>query len=175
MLINPCFGTLYSIGTHHRNLLKSLVSPMSSVTHFILKAHMWKPKTHEPKTNGLLNTDGTCLYIIIRKIKLKKGSGLTGWWLYCWLDWVLRESDKVTVTPSLPQLVNFLGWKVHTDMPANSIFDGPITNLLSILCVWIEILWCAHAKRGGALTISNLALLLVIFRVTVWLTQQWRG
>ena len=31
-------------------------------------------------------------------------------------------------------------------MPANSIFDGPLTNLLSILCILIEVLSCAHAK-----------------------------
>ena len=33
-------------------------------------------------------------------------------------------------------------------MPANSIFDGPITNLLSVLCILVEILSCAHVKRG---------------------------
>jgi len=34
-----CFGTcLYSVGTHHGNLLKSLVT-MSRVTYFILWAH----------------------------------------------------------------------------------------------------------------------------------------
>ena len=33
-------------------------------------------------------------------------------------------------------------------MPANNIFDGPITNLLSVLCVLVEVLSRAHAKRG---------------------------
>ena len=32
-------------------------------------------------------------------------------------------------------------------MPADSIFDGPITNLLSILSILIEILSCAHVKE----------------------------
>ena len=32
-------------------------------------------------------------------------------------------------------------------MPADSISDGPITNLLSILCILIEILSLAHAKE----------------------------
>ena len=35
---------------------------------------------------------------------------------------------------------------MHTYMLANSISEGPITNLLSILCIMIEILPCAHAK-----------------------------
>ena len=31
-------------------------------------------------------------------------------------------------------------------MPENSISDGPITNLLSILCILVEILLCTHTK-----------------------------
>ena len=38
-----------------------------------------------------------------------------------------------TLTPSLPQPVNFPGSKVHPYTLPNSIFDGPVTNLLSIL------------------------------------------
>ena len=46
--------------------------------------------------------------------------------------------------------------------------DGPITNLRSLLCILIEILSRARAKGGKkALLVSNLALLLVVFRVTV--------
>ena len=33
-----------------------------------------------------------------------------------------------------------------TYTPANGIFDGPVTNLLSIVCILIEILSCARAK-----------------------------
>ena len=33
-----------------------------------------------------------------------------------------------------------------TYTPANSTFDGPITNLLSILHILIEILSCTHSK-----------------------------
>ena len=36
-------------------------------------------------------------------------------------------------------------------MPATSIFDGPITNLLSILCILIEIVSRARAKGGKSL------------------------
>ena len=38
-----------------------------------------------------------------------------------------------------------------TYIPAYSIFDGPITNLLSILSILIEIFSCAHAKGGNSL------------------------
>ena len=58
--------------------------------------------------------------------------------LYSWLS---------SLTPSLPQPVKFRGWKVHTYTPANSIFDGPITNGLSILTILIEILSWAYAKE----------------------------
>ena len=50
------------------------------------------------------------------------------------------------LTPSLLQPVKFLGWKVHPFTPEKSVFDGPITNLLSILCILTEVLWCARAK-----------------------------
>ena len=36
-------------------------------------------------------------------------------------------------------------------MPANGIFDGPITNTLSILCILIETLSCAHSKGQKSL------------------------
>ena len=49
-------------------------------------------------------------------------------------------------------------------MPTNGIFDGPVTSLLSKLCILIEVLSCAHAKGEKALMTSNLALLLVFFQ-----------
>ena len=61
----------------------------------------------------------------------------------------------IYINPSLPQLVNFQGWKVHTDTPANSIFDGPITTLLLILCILVEVLSRAQAKGGEVLILSN--------------------
>ena len=39
---------------------------------------------------------------------------------------------------------------MHTYTPANSIFDGPISNLLSILCSLIEIISRALAKGWGS-------------------------
>ena len=36
-------------------------------------------------------------------------------------------------------------------MPANRIFDGPVTNLLSTLCILIETLSCAHSKGQKSL------------------------
>ena len=38
-----------------------------------------------------------------------------------------------------------------TYTPANSIFDGSITNLLSVLSILIKVLLGAHAKRGKSL------------------------
>ena len=61
-------------------------------------------------------------------------------------------------------------------MPAISIFSGPITNLLLILCVLITIISCANEKnekmkkmerkrrRRKALMISKFVLLLVVFK-----------
>ena len=40
---------------------------------------------------------------------------------------------------------------MHTYMPADSIFDGPVTNLLSILCIFIELFsrgQAQGAKKG---------------------------
>ena len=36
-----------------------------------------------------------------------------------------------------------------TYTPANSVFDGPVTNLLLVLCILIEALSRAHEKGGG--------------------------
>ena len=55
------------------------------------------------------------------------------------------------LTPYLPQFVKFPGRKVHTCTPANSIFDGPVTTVLSILCNLVEGLSRAPAKRGKSL------------------------
>ena len=35
----------------------------------------------------------------------------------------------------------------------NNIADGAITNLLSFLCIWIEILSCAHGNGGGVVVV----------------------
>ena len=37
---------------------------------------------------------------------------------------------------------------MHTYKLANRIADGPITTLLSVLCIWVEVLSRAHANRG---------------------------
>ena len=50
---------------------------------------------------------------------------------------------------------------MHTYVPPNSIFNGPITNLLSVLCIVIEILARAHTKGAetfiGRLTSDGVA------------------
>ena len=40
---------------------------------------------------------------------------------------------------------------MHTYTAANSIFDGPVTNLPSLLCILLEVLSRAHAKGGKGL------------------------
>ena len=64
---------------------------------------------------------------------------------------------------------------MHAYTSQNSVFDGPVTNLLAIPPVLIEVLSPAYAGGGGGggggLMISNLALLLVIFRMTA---QAWQ-
>ena len=40
---------------------------------------------------------------------------------------------------------------MHTDAPVNSVFDGPVTTLLSLLCILLEVLSRALAKKGKSL------------------------
>ena len=60
-----------------------------------------------------------------------------------------------------------------TYTPANSTFDGPITNLLSIRSILIEVIShacvCGEGRGGGrgGTIISSLALLLVMLQVTI--------
>ena len=71
-----------------------------------------------------------------------------------------------------------------TYMPANSVFDGPVTNLLSVLCILIEVLSRAHEKGevggvlgggGGTLMTSNSAILLVISRMAGAASKAGKG
>ena len=39
---------------------------------------------------------------------------------------------------------------MHTYTPANNTSDGPITSLLSVLCILLEVLSSVHAKRGNS-------------------------
>ena len=59
-------------------------------------------------------------------------------------NWVLGHWSRIgsyhSFNPFTAPACKFLGWKVHTYTPANSIFDGPIRNLLSILRILTEIL-----------------------------------
>ena len=84
------------------------------------------------------------------------------------------------LTSSLPQPVKLPGWKVHTYKLPNSIFDGQIANRLSILCILTEVFSHAHAKGGGgkewggALMVSSLPFLSVVFGVTARQAWQWK-
>ena len=70
----------------------------------------------------------------------------------CLGEWFLVLNPVVTLllTPSLPVPVKVLGLKVHARMPPDSIFDGPITNLLSVLSILIKVLFiysCEGVKK----------------------------
>ena len=43
---------------------------------------------------------------------------------------------------------------MHRNTPANSIFDGPITTLLSMLCILVDVLSCAYVGSGKSLNDS---------------------
>ena len=57
-------------------------------------------------------------------------------------------SDSFLLNPFTAQPVEISGWKVPTYSPPNSILDGPIGTLLSILCILIKIFSRAHAEGG---------------------------
>ena len=67
-----------------------------------------------------------------------------------WRGGLYRQS-KTSLTPSLPKPVNSPDGKAHTYTPANSIFDGPVTHFLSILCILVEVLSGAHSKGEKSL------------------------
>ena len=50
-------------------------------------------------------------------------------------------------------------------MPVHIIFDGPVTNLLSVRCILIEILSRAHAKEEKGLNVFKLATFLGSFPI----------
>ena len=50
-------------------------------------------------------------------------------------------------------------------MPAYIIFDGPVTNLLSVRCILIEILSRVHAKEEKGLNVFKLATFLGSFPI----------
>ena len=76
---------------------------------------------------------------------MSSSTGITVYSVFHQVDCSVFRNIK---TPSLPQPVKFPASKVHTYPPPNSIFDGPITHLLSILCTLIEIMSGAHARGG---------------------------
>ena len=86
---------------------------------------------------------------------------------------VLLPFHLIYQYPSLPQPVKFLGSKVQPYTLPNSISGVPITTLLSILCLFIEI--CTHAHAKGLKKSFNdfkFDILLVVFRVMAWKVWQ---
>ena len=129
----------------------------------------------EPINSCTVNIN-TCCGISVMITALQPDCTNTGAWGHLGrVSSTKWKHSKAKLTPSLLQPVKVLGWKVYTCKLANSIFDGPVTNLLSILCILIEILSCARQSWGKAFMISSLALLLVFFRVMAWQAWQWKG
>ena len=86
--------------------------------------------------------------------------------------WITRKQPGSHIlTPSLPQPVEFPGWKVHAYKPANSIVDNNCTfstahfdrNPFTCSCEGKGSGGGVGEKGGVAFMISDLALLLVVF------------
>ena len=76
---------------------------------------------------------------------------------------VLNKRQDI-LTPSLPQPVEFPGWKVH-GRTCKQYFSGPITHLLSLSTFWCKSFHIpAQKRRQKGLRISRFALLLAIFK-----------
>ena len=56
-------------------------------------------------------------------------------------------SGCVTINPFTAAACEISGLKDAPDAAANSIFSGPVTHLLSVLCVLLKILSDAGAKK----------------------------
>ena len=117
-----------------------------------------------------MNVRGLCVSVCWEAI----ASAIAAWVhaVQCWF------TSTETLTPSLPQPVKFAGWKVHAYTPANSIFEGPITSLLSILCNLTEILLRAFsgAKKQQQTNKTNNKTKNVIFQIWhfYWSFSEWR-
>ena len=81
--------------------------------------------------------------------------------------------QRLSLTPSLASACKISGLKsAHIHACQQYIYDGLITNLLLIQCVLIGIHLRVQAKGKKALMISDLTLLLVVFRETA--RQPWQ-
>ena len=66
--------------------------------------------------------------------------------------YVKKNSRPCAGNPFTAPACQILGLKnAHIHISANSIFDDPITTLLSVLCILIEVLLLAHAKGKNVL------------------------
>ena len=66
----------------------------------------------------------------------------------------IGKINRLTLTSSLPQPAKFPGGKVDMYTPADSIFDGPVTNL-STLYILIAILSHAVVKWGSGIFVGH--------------------
>ena len=85
-----------------------------------------------------------------------------------------------SLTPSLPQLVKFPGWKVtHTHACKQYIWWSYNKSAFNTMHFDTNPFMCSCEGGGGgggkALMISNLALLLIVFRATARQAWLWKG
>ena len=66
---------------------------------------------------------------------------------------VIRMICHCNINPFTAQACKISGLKnANTDACKQYIFMGPITNLLSVMCILIEVLSRAHAKGARSLS-----------------------
>ena len=132
------------------------------VSHF--RMSLWISHAEGAPTTALreLSDGGNRGWGVRSPAALQYGMHIYMWEIVAWL------------TLSLPQPVEFPGWKMHgTDAPANSVFSGRnLTHLLSMLCVFVNSHPSANKKTKKGLRVSNFAHLSVVFKMRSW---QWRG
>ena len=63
---------------------------------------------------------------------------------------VVRKSEATKQRPKQKQKQTN---KKENKTENNNTANGAITNLLSVLCIWIEILSCAHGNGGGVMVV----------------------
>ena len=139
--------------------------------------------THLPQCTQRPDTPDTCSHRLEDKYQASCGMRYAGYYtLLCFVQPVpLIPNHKTRLINSHKSTgqfnpLKFPGWNVHTYTPPNSITDGPIANVLLVLCILLEILSRAHGKGAKkALMVLNLALLLVVFWVTARQAWQWKG
>ena len=87
----------------------------------------------------------------------------------CFLLWLFLFLQFNPFTPQACKISGLKSARIQY-MPENSIFDCPVTNLLSVLCILIDVLSHAYVKGGRSL--NDFKFGTFIGRFPAW---QWKG